>query len=116
MGQWQDKMLSSNSYISVKLRGELEKASTLKVVMPNNCNHAENMCCETAECLNSWSLDWQMFLRRTNRGRAIIKQFELTDDQVMMLESDNFRPIHPNSDPFDAKFDRPPGKSHPVNI
>lgn len=113
---WQGKMLSGNSYISVKMRESVDTPTPLKVVIPNNCNHGENMCCETAECLNSWSLDYKFYLPRTARGRSIIDQFHLTDDQVMMLASDNFRSINPSSDPFDKQYDRQAGKRHPVDI
>jgi hypothetical protein len=106
MALWNEKMLSGNAYITVKMRGSNERTTPLKVSAPHNCNHAEGSVCETAECLNSWSLDWQFFLRRTNRGRSIIEQFHLTDDQVATLESDQFRNIRTSHDPFDPQYDR----------
>ena len=94
-----DLSLSGYAYISVRMRGENDKPSPLRIVAERNCNHGEGMACETAECLNSWSLDYQFFLRRTARGRAIIKRFHLDEDKLMILESESFRPLF-GSEPF----------------
>ena len=105
--------LSGNAYITVQMRGvpKGKYNSYLQVVAPRNCLHGEfiegqdGTACETAECLNSWSLDYQFFLLRTGRGRRIIDRFHLTDAQVAMLASPQFREITRELDPFDPQYD-----------
>lgn len=109
--------LSGYSYISIRVRENGTRTAPLRLVSPRNCNHGgedngyddryEGVACETAECLNSWSLDHQFYLRRTARGRLLIARFALTDDEVNLLASPDFRDIRTTFDPFDqARYDR----------
>lgn len=107
--------LSGGAYVSIQLRDDGDvRLGALLIVSPANCNHGdpeasthgEGTACETAECLNSWSLDWRMFLTRTIRGRAIIERFHLTDEQVAMLASTEHRPIYTDHDPFARQYDK----------
>lgn len=103
--------LSSNVYISIQLRGSDLPPNALKVVHPRNCNHGgqsgdeDGTACETAQCLNSWSLDHIIYLHRTKRGRRIVSRFHLTDDDVSLLANVDFRPSNPQYDPFRPEFD-----------
>lgn len=109
LARYNGREISSNTYVAARVRGDAEGRPTLAslvVVAPQNCDHTHTIC-ETAECLNSWSLDWQLYLQRTNRGRDIIQRFHLTDDQLRTLASGEFRDIRPRFDVFDRQYDRP---------
>lgn len=96
--------LSGNAYISVIMRDGTGERSRIPLVAATNCDHTYTIC-PTAECLNSWSLDYRLFMRRTGGGRKLTDQFHLTDAALVTLMAPEYRDIHPSNDPFDATYD-----------
>ena len=102
--------LSGNAYVSARMRPEPNVPATrcrLPLVHPRNCDHTYTLCM-TARCLNSWSLDYQLFLIRTGGGRRIAEQFHMWGDKVGLVGAVSARPIHPQFDPFDDQYDLAP--------
>lgn len=98
--------LAARRYITAKMR-ESDYSDfpnpyrQLRLVPQEDCQHITTVC-DSPTCLNSWSLDWQMFLSQTAAGRAIINKFNLSERDLQVLESPSFRSIYPRSDPFRA--------------
>ena len=72
---------------------QAQKPGKLVIRSPRNCRHGYTICA-TRECVESWSCDWNLYLRRTGGGRRLIELLELTDEEVDALCDDTNRPIN----------------------
>ena len=85
---------SSRQYVAVRMKTAASdepvgpKFERIKTAHPNRCDHTETIC-KTVKCVESWSTDWRLFLRRTQAGRNIIETLRLTNEQVESLAADD---------------------------
>lgn len=77
--------LSGNTYVSAVLREQLEnrplRPFRVRLSYHNNashplCKHGVTICA-TWECLESWSIDYAIFLSRTGAGREIATKLHI---------------------------------------
>lgn len=75
--------LSGHNY--VPMRCEPGPFHPVKIkTNPNLCEHIETVC---SECVESWSIDYEIRFKRTAGGRALLAQAEAAGTK---LESNNF--------------------------
>ena len=90
------RRLSGNAYVSARIRSwaaDDTKMARLPIRSTKNCEHTYTVC-ESRECIESWSCDWNLYLKRTGGGRRLIEALELTDEEVHALCDDSNRPIN----------------------
>jgi DsbC/DsbD-like thiol-disulfide interchange protein len=66
----QGYMASGNSYISVVLRETKKQGRVPYYRDPEKCDHGVSMC-PTWECIESWSMDYEVNLPLTVAGREL---------------------------------------------
>jgi hypothetical protein len=91
--------LSGATYVSAMLREDLEKypwrdnLRRLPATTPDRCQHGVSICSQWS-CLESWSIDYRLFLHRTGAGRRIAN--EAGWDAMVDIAS---TPAHPTPNP-----------------
>lgn len=73
-------MASGNSYISVDERWSDKFGKIPYYSDPAKCDHGYSMC-PTWECIESWSLDYQVNLHRTNAGRDLARRLGIDPEK-----------------------------------
>jgi hypothetical protein len=58
--------------------------------VPNRCDHTHRICA-TPSCVESWSIDWRLYLNRTAPGRTLAATLGLTDSVLADLAADGER-------------------------
>lgn len=81
-------------YISAQMKSAatdepIKGFTQIKTAVPNRCDHTERICA-SRECIESWSNDWRLYLKRNQIGRDWINRLSLTDDEVSSLMADTF--------------------------
>lgn len=98
LGQ-QGYMASGNSYISVVMRDDQRPGKVPYYRDPDKCDHAWAMC-PTWECIESWSMDYEVLLHRTGAGRRLAEALNIdpykfataVHNRLEVLDIENFRP------------------------
>jgi hypothetical protein len=69
--------LSSHNYVAAKMKESLsiDPFEQIRVSIPERCDHTTTIC-PTKECVESWSIDWELFFTRTIAGRDRFAQFK----------------------------------------
>lgn len=85
--------MSGSAYVSVRLKtDDVETQKTLGKVptsVPRRCDHTGTIC-GTRSCIESWAIDYYLYLGRTEGGRRIFKEaFPERDDYLVPQEGDN---------------------------
>lgn len=68
--------LSGATYVAACLRENVGKTpigdyfARIPVVPASRCDHAETICA-TWRCVESWAIDWRLYLGRTGGGRSL---------------------------------------------
>lgn len=65
--------MSGNAYLSAWLEGDRAK---LPVKKPGRCDHVEHIC---PDCIQSWSIDYNILLDRTNAGRRMAETLKVDE-------------------------------------
>lgn len=67
--------LSGATYVSARERidAPTHGYAKIKIRDPRVCDHVETICA-TVSCVESWSIDWQLFFDRTQGGRQLATQ------------------------------------------
>lgn len=79
-------MASGYTYISVVMRDTREQGKVPFYSDPEKCDHGFSMC-PTWECIESWSMDYQVLLPNTVAGRRLAR--ELGIDPVRFAQADH---------------------------
>lgn len=70
------RALSGYTYVSAMLREDVDKVPwrnglrRLPAMTPDKCHHGITIC-SLWECLESWAIDYRLYLHRTAAGRTI---------------------------------------------
>jgi hypothetical protein len=83
--------LSGRRYVAAHLRGEDYRAGTrmsyARIPLAGRrgeCDHCETICADS-ECIESWGIDYRLYLQRTSGGRALADESGLSASAVQAL-------------------------------
>jgi hypothetical protein len=79
LGSW-----SGSTYVSAQLKGEVDRTKVPVASSPDRCEHAATICA-TRACIESWSIDYHVFLERTEAGRRIAREAGFTTEEMQAL-------------------------------
>lgn len=68
--------LSGASYVAARLRkpdtdADRKKFTKVRIASTKYCDHTQTICA-SADCVDSWMIDWQFFPERTVGGRRLL--------------------------------------------
>jgi hypothetical protein len=76
---------SGNNYISVVMRDGHKPGRVPFYRNPEKCDHGWSMC-PTWECIESWSMDYEVLLHRTGAGRELAETLDIDAEKFAQLE------------------------------
>jgi hypothetical protein len=84
-----DKTYSASGaqYVSVEMRGRLERGRVPYYQDPSSCTHGISMC-PSWDCIESWSVDYKVNLHVTLAGRDLASRLGI--DALKFADADRF--------------------------